>query len=698
MKSKIKDSSNSLSLSILVSLLLSSFALVYFKKTLFYVTYFHKYIPYGDLYFFILCICSTTFLSIHISVNKTINFFMKIIFFIFIIFYIFYLYKFGAFDPIFIDNAYIEHGSRSSFYSNPYLILVSIVLAYLTIKYKCEEFKINYFFKYLSIIFLLITSYFLVIDDYSFYNQHSLNFSVTILPIINNFFGAFPPIDSQSQYGYYNYFFYPILKLIGISITKITLIFSLLFFLCFFSIFYHAKKLSGNYFLSFSVLVSSFFLNTNIAAWWPGREFYFQYRPIRMIAPCILIFSIFHYFANPNTLKRIFYTSVFSCLCIWNIDSGLPTLATFLLADYINYIYKNSKQSYKNKIIYLARLTFESAFIISSILFIFQFYLYINTNKFAGFNLFFEPHLTWATGKHYFHYWSFGSENAKAQFNMFSTLIYSLAICISIYYMRNKNYDIKYLSLFITAIIGFSISTYGSYQSMPAIMSAYLLPLIFLNLYSINDFNNLSKTILISPLILLTLIFFLQIKNNKDFQDYATYFEIKFPTKSNNRYLWNYYGYNESEKKEYMSSIMKVKDLLIKPTIEPSWVKKSKILDSFNEINCETNNLSILILSMHDYYLHLKTKCKSGYRGINVPHYEVYRQWDNLFFQLKMKSFDYIVIDDTNLIRSFDKKNYDHFKNLVNDLYKLKINKVVGYDWDYSEDEWKKNNFLIYKK
>ena len=699
MKSKIKNSSNSLSLSILVSLLLSSFALVYLKKSLFYITYFHQYIPYGDLYFFILILGLSSFTLSNLKFPEKINRLTKLILSFLFFIYLFFLAFHGAFDPIFHDYAY---KFRSNLYTNP-LILISSIFITLLIIYFFDNYKkvhqnvLQKIITALTIILITIISYFIIFNELSYQNNHTLNLSIVLMPIINNIFGAYPPIDAQSQYGYYSYFFYPFLKIFGANLTTISSIFALLFAFCFLSIFIHIIKLTKNSIIGFIVIATSIFLNTNIAAWWPGRELYLQYRPIRMIAPCILVFSLFNYFNNPSIFKRRIYLFIFALMIIWNVDSGLPSFAVFMTADFINNLFQQRRMDFK----YFSMLISESIIILLIVFFIFEFYIFLNTGKFVTGTLFFEPHLTWANGKHYFHYWSFGTEDAKAQFNMFSALIYSVGICVAIFYGVKNKWDIDKLSLFVLALLGFSISTYGSYQSQPAIMVAYILPVVLINFYIILKKENslyIFRFLIIFLTSFLAIIFLIQLNFNKDIKNYATYLDILNPKINNKKILWYEYDGNADNIKKHDFNKITVSDLKInKNLIDPPWVIKAKILNNYEKINC-SDKKNILILSMHDYYLNLSLECKNSFRGINVPHYEVYRQWEKLISLNNEKFFDFIIIDDTKLLESFDKENYRNFLDATRANYELDFSRSTGYDWDFAKDEWSESNLYIFKK
>jgi hypothetical protein len=144
-------------------------------------------------------------------------------------------------------------------------------------------------------------------------------------------------VDSTCQYGLYAWFLEPLFRIIGLSVAKFTLVMGLLTALsyAFIGLFLHRA-------IRDPLLAAIGFAATLFGGWalfltveGPHRgsylELYFQYVPIRLLFPALLLGL-----ANCWLLKQSRWLGwliwvVLGMGVLWNVDAGLPALATWLI-------------------------------------------------------------------------------------------------------------------------------------------------------------------------------------------------------------------------------------------------------------------------------------------------------------------------------------------------------------------------------
>ena len=126
------------------------------------------------------------------------------------------------------------------------------------------------------------------------------------------------------------YFLNPIFKLIGLSVFKFTTIMGLLIACSYIFIFLFLKNVVKNKAIVFFAFITFVYMGSTLI-WFNGEEAYYQYLPLRVFFPTMILFLSSIYIKNKS--KYIYYiASFFSSIAIfWNFDSGLITFISFLL-------------------------------------------------------------------------------------------------------------------------------------------------------------------------------------------------------------------------------------------------------------------------------------------------------------------------------------------------------------------------------
>jgi len=557
------------------------------------------------------------------------------------------------------------------------------------------KYKLNFFTISLAVFAALALSYFNLLVEASPYAENTVNFGVVAMPIVNVFFGALPPLDVQSQYGLYAYFMVPILKVTGLNIFTISLIFSVLFFVCFIGIYFFTYSLTRSSIIAFAVMLASFYLNTSFGNIWPG-ELYFQYRPIRMLAPCLALFFFIIYSSNPNAIKRISILACLSALVLWNLDSGIPTLAAFVIANVFNQYFSN-KDSLAYRIKSCVYLAIEGVLIAVAVFALFSVILFILKNEWVTPSLLLEAQQRWRGGSGYFTGWS--------QAIILPTLIYCIGVALAIARGVAGQWSKQEFGLMLVALLGLGVSTYGTLNPQAAAITTYLIPVILVQFATLISGNTSDSSpaipgyklsgllICLLPVSFLATSYVLHIRDNYSYTGIPTAWEITHPSSTNNKALWTIPGATDSE-----VDYARVKDLTgSMPLISP-WVQKANWIKSFPFLMAPTSDGRVFIASMHDHFLYAAIQQASPIRIVNFYHIPIYAKWPLLFSHVAAENFDYIVVDQEFFLRNGDAagpKDFDSFIKLVEKNYEKVAEKNIGFNWNYPQ--WKPSTLSLWK-
>ena len=193
-----------------------------------------------------------------------------------------------------------------------------------------------------AIFVLVYFASFLILNEFHPYNANSLNLSIVIHPIIQSTFGVGLQSELRAQYGMYGEILAPVISFTNsifdreVSLTGLTLILALIFFISYFSVYlFLSSHLHNKLFLGVS-FIGFMYLSLFAVTTWPS-ELYYQYYPIRLLFPMSSLLVII---AVSRTKSIVFIASAFAYLTIglfWNLDVGLFTLLAVLVYFYTLY-------------------------------------------------------------------------------------------------------------------------------------------------------------------------------------------------------------------------------------------------------------------------------------------------------------------------------------------------------------------------
>ncbi len=184
-----------------------------------------------------------------------------------------------------------------------------------------------------------------------------------------------------NTYGLYPHILEPIFLLVGgVSVLKFSIIQALLVFTSFWIIYYVMSRLITN-----RIIVSTGFLSVIWAQYYYTRfadmyisrsmEYYFQYTPLRIIFPCLILLLAYKYIERRNNFIRLFGYIASALSLIWNLETGIIVSISWYL--FISYINIGSNASVREDVIALFRELLIFIGIIFLTLLLFYMYIYI---------------------------------------------------------------------------------------------------------------------------------------------------------------------------------------------------------------------------------------------------------------------------------------------------------------------------------
>ena len=242
-------------------------------------------------------------------------------------------------------------------------------------------------------------------------------------------------------------------------------------------------------------------------------DIYHAYKPIRMIFPALILYSVFTYILTPkrNLYLLIIFISSFSIL--WNFDSGVICFLSFYIYILYERLIGNNVRGFTKDFI---KHTFISFGILALTIFLFSSYIYFRSDSFPDWSLFLQ--LPAIFGSAYF--FSIPMPLFNAWNLIFLIYLYGIYIGFNSILLGKKD-AIDKIAFFV-AIFGLGISTYYLNRShdhnlLQTLYPSLILLAIFLdklldknNRADLFQIKNLSIVMLISFVLVLTLFQTLQ--------------------------------------------------------------------------------------------------------------------------------------------------------------------------------------------
>ena len=169
-----------------------------------------------------------------------------------------------------------------------------------------------------------------VFNDTSLWTSGA-HFNAVFFPVVQVFEGKALLVNCASQYGLYPQLLLPLFRLISLSVLSFTLVMGILTagsFAALWGFLARACENKSAAFIGFAALLfNSWFSFTK----WANFDLYFQYFPIRLIFPALLVLLAWQYLRRPT--RRLYWGLLIflGVGVLWNLDAGLPSLLAWTI-------------------------------------------------------------------------------------------------------------------------------------------------------------------------------------------------------------------------------------------------------------------------------------------------------------------------------------------------------------------------------
>lgn len=511
----------------------------------------------------------------------------------------------------------------------------------------------------------ILISSFLLLNEYSHYLYLSpLNFSAAYSSIINSLAGLGSNINFENQYGSYSNFLSPFINLFfenDLSIFKISLVVSSIFFLLCFCLFLFFEKTINNTFIStfsfFGLIFFKFFLVGHLIS-----ELYFADSLIRFLP---VVFTLVLFACNLKSEKfllLIFSSNIIFIFLFWNLETGLMCFLSFL---FVNFFLQILNKNYTKFLLFFLSLTITLPFtyFLLQLYFISMFGSEIDLNKLMQ-----SPMM----------YGGMPTIYKLEYMTNFSLLIFFILLYNLFFSLRNliskKNIFIVKIK-FALSILGLSIVTYYVSRFVhlqTSVTSGY----ISFILLSINCYEALRFKVFNTSFINIK---FFRIKNYITifiwlffvmgfFITFSASEKLKIKELARTKNFIDYLLDDNLVRKDvyYKTNL---KDVKTNKASEPEWILKKNYIRQFLSKKNNSYRDDLLILSQNDYYYNLVFNNKSSIVRTNFAHMHTFCDYENIFLKIKEKKFNYVIIDSItepvlnqklfNELLKFLEMNYD---------------------------------------
>ncbi|MCJ7773294.1 MAG: hypothetical protein MUP22_09205 [Desulfobacterales bacterium] len=153
--------------------------------------------------------------------------------------------------------------------------------------------------------------------------------------VVQVYLGKTLLVNDNAQYGLYALLLKPIFQLVGLSVFKFTLVMGILKSLAYMSLLIVLRFATKNRWIAFAGFATIAFYTRFRVPLDITMDPYFQYSPHRFFFPAVFVLLVWVYLCEKKKNRKkilYFFISLFCALSVlWNLDSGLVVLATWLI-------------------------------------------------------------------------------------------------------------------------------------------------------------------------------------------------------------------------------------------------------------------------------------------------------------------------------------------------------------------------------
>lgn len=261
-------------------------------------------------------------------------------------------------------------------------------------------------------------------------------------------------INFTNQYGLYPHFLEPIFKLIGLKVYTFTIVMAALMFTSYACILVFLYLVTKNKVIAVTGLISMIFYNYVLEETLT-RNFYFQFTPLRIIFPSLILILSFMYFKLNNTkVKNLLYIASFvvsSIAILWNLETGIAVFLSWML---LLFYHDASQYDGWNIAKEIARNAINGIVILMSVFIIFSMYMFIRYGNLPNFS---------ELVKYQFYFYQFGFFMIPMKlihpWNLVA-IVYLIGLVYAAQSLIAKNNTMTPKMVFLLSILGFGIFVY----------------------------------------------------------------------------------------------------------------------------------------------------------------------------------------------------------------------------------------------
>ena len=266
--------------------------------------------------------------------------------------------------------------------------------------------------------------------------------------------------------------------MVGLTVFNFTLIMSVLLAAAFFSLYIFTIKIVDNKILASLGFCGILFYNYLFPAIRSGYDPYFQYFPLRILFPSLIVLTAYFYFKDKNI--KFYYLSIFLSILsmFWNFETGLVVFLTWLIALAYQEILE---KPIKPALIRIAKHIAINIYLLSIAVIAFTIYIYI---RFGSYPLFSDL----LGYQRIFYYFGFNMIPMSLihPWNII-ILIYFIGIAHSAKYLIMRNDSIRTKMIFFLSILGIGVFGYYQGRSHNQVLLDILYPALLLLIICMDD-------------------------------------------------------------------------------------------------------------------------------------------------------------------------------------------------------------------
>ncbi|WGU93815.1 LamG domain-containing protein [Paenibacillus dendritiformis] len=277
-------------------------------------------------------------------------------------------------------------------------------------------------------------------------------------------------VDFYNQYGQYPHFLEPIFRVIGLSVFKFTMLMGVILGVSFYFLYKVMNMIIPNkiiLLLGFGAVLFNGYVQQSFLG-----DPYFQYYPIRLVFPAILLCCAAIYFKRPKPVTYYILFVLFSVGVLWNLDTGLIVFIAWLLVLIFAEIIKRNEV--KNTIILCIKHLSTAAVTLIIVILSYTVYIWMRSGVLPNYLDFFAY-------QSYFYGFGFYMLPMRVVHPWnFVILIYMIGLLTSIQAMIKKKDTIQIKMIFLLSILGTGLFLYYQGRSHDYVLRVVWYPAIIL--------------------------------------------------------------------------------------------------------------------------------------------------------------------------------------------------------------------------